>query len=123
MATHRRLFHHVGIIHIVHFSHAAGGMPLFKVTAQQFELLARRPGTASTDLQIRIALDDLTLRCVGNELFGKDAHRDARLAVDTTGPIGDILAASKTDAPKRFVQFTGMWPVQLGEDLALRFAR
>lgn len=122
MAADRRLFDHVGIIHVVHVSHAALGVALLQIAAKQFELFVGRPWAASRDDEVGIAAQDLALRRVRLEFVGKDADRDASLAVHTARPIGNVLAAAKTDAAQRFVEFAGMRAAEFGEYLSLGFS-
>ncbi len=122
MAAYRRLFDHVGIVHIVHPGHAARRVALRQIAPQQVILLRRRPRAAGADREIGIALDNPPLRGVGLEFVGQHPHRDAGFAIDAAWAIGNILAAAKTDAAKRLVQFIGMRAAQFGENLPLGLA-
>jgi hypothetical protein len=98
-------------------------MPLLQITAQQFILFAGRPGPAGADPQVRIAAQNLALGRIGLKTAGQDADGNAGLAVDATGPVCDILAATKTDAAKGLVQFACMSAAEFGENLPFGLAR
>ena len=82
-----------------------------------------RPRTAFGRDEVVVTLEEPLLRGGGFELFRHHAHRNAGLAIETTGPIGDRLAAAETYSTKRFIQLVGILAAQFGEDLALAFAR
>jgi hypothetical protein len=49
------VFHHVGVIDLVHRRHAAAGMALAEIALEQLELLGGRPRAAFGDHEIAVA--------------------------------------------------------------------
>ena len=123
MAGDRRVFHHVGVIELIHRRHATIGMAHAKVLAEKLKLLVRRPRAAFGHDKVAVAFDIALLRGRRFELIGDHAHRDAGLTIKAAWAVSDRLAAAKTDPSKRFVQLVRMAALQLGEDLTLLSAR
>ena len=122
MALNRRLFDHVGIIHIIHIRHAAFGMAGRQIAAEQIILFGCRPWAACADHQIGVAAQYFALRGVGLEFIGADANGHTGLTIEAAWPVCDILAAAKSDAAQRFVQLVCVVAVQLRKNLALGLA-
>src|SRR5688572_14311121 len=85
-AGNRGMFHHVGVIDLVHRSHAAAGMAMREVALQQVELLAGRPRAALGNHDVGVAAQAAALRVRRLELAGRDTHGDARLAFEAARP-------------------------------------
>ena len=94
------------------------GVPFGEIILQQLILLVGCPRLAGFDDQILVAPDQLALGVAGTKFIGQHPHRDTGLAIQTTGAIGDILAAAEPDPAQRIVQFFGMGTVQFGKHLA-----
>jgi hypothetical protein len=90
---------------------------------EQIILFGGRPWPTRADDQICISAQYATLCCVRHKLVGAHAHRNACLAVQTAWPISNVLAATKSDATKRLVQFVGMIAIKFGKNLTFGFAR
>jgi len=87
MALNRRLFDHVGIIHIIHVRHAAFWVAGRQIAAEQIILFGCRPWAACADHQIGVAPQYFALRGVGLEFIGADANRYTGLTIEAPGVV------------------------------------
>jgi hypothetical protein len=117
------MFHHVGIIHLVHGGHAAAGVPAGEIFLQQGELFFGGPGAAFADDQVIIARSASAGWQRRGTRLRDYPHRYAGLAIDAGRAIGNGLAAAEPDPAERIVQLFGMGALQFGEHLAFRPAR
>ena len=70
-----------------------------------------------------MAAQELALGRIRLELGGEDADGDAGGAIDAARAVGDGLAAAEADPAQGFIQFAGVPPAELGENLPLDLAR
>ena len=121
---HLAVLDHHGVVEDAHLRHAAAGMAVVEIAAEQRILLGRgvRPIADSAD-EVRFARLHPAHRAAGLERVDQDTDRDAGPAALAGRPVGDVLAAAEAALAEDIEQRRRPLADEMGEHLPLRLAR